>query len=209
MRKLVTIVGGLLLGLASDRVLAEDKLIGGISLFYFDEDATRNALINGTNRSVKTTTNYTFFGLGLCYAMDAFCLGLKYIQDDITTKVRSSVAESEELTRLKGLGLSLGYSGENLIAQAVYIIDGTKTLSEQDLQPFGGSGTGSVVYPAKSAYVIDIGYGFKLASMRIGPLLSISKFAYSKVKAAGTTTDLPTQEKDDFIVPHLALWVDF
>ncbi len=208
MRRILETLVSLLLLLSSERLLGQNKLVANLSLFYFDQAAVRNVQVNSVDTSVKTETTYTFLSLGLCYAWDAFCLGVKYVQDDIENKVSSSRGGTTVTTRLKGLGLSVGYTSDTLVAQGVYLLDGSKTIDEQDLSDFGGTGTGTLVYPAKSGYVIEIGYGFKIASVRVGPLLTITNFTYKKVKVEGQSIELSAQEKDDFIVPQLGLWLD-
>lgn len=192
----------------SGQLYAQNKLVTNLSIFYLDEAGVRNVPVNGVDQTLKAQETRTLFGAGLCYAFDSFCLGIKYAQYDIETKASLAGTESESKTSIKGLGLSLGYTSDTFVAHAVWLLNASKSIDAQDLRNYGGTGTDAIEFPAKSGYIIDVGYGFKVASVRVGPLLSVMNFNYTKAKYQGTTYTLPKTEKDDLIVPQLALWMD-
>lgn len=174
-------------------------LTPSVSLIYFKE-GSRRAVENtaNPNDSTKSQNVYTFVNLGVCYNLNGICLGLKYLQGEIESK--STVPGWSETTKAvyTAPGLTLGYSGpEGIVAHATWLLNAKKTIEDR-----------STVYYAKSAWIAELGYGFQISSVRIGPLLGLYNFKFNKRDVAGVKSDLQPSEQDDFILPQVALWVD-
>lgn len=174
-------------------------LTPSFSLGYFKEGGRR--VVDSTPNpgdSTKSSTVYTFANLGVCYNLSGLCLGLKYFQGEIETKVSSPGFSGTQKAVLTAPGLTVGYSGqEGIVAHATWLLAAKKTVEDE-----------STVYLAKSAWIAELGYGFKLSSVRVGPLLGIYKFRWKERDIAGSKSDLKPSEEDDFIMPQVALWVD-
>ncbi|RZA12551.1 MAG: hypothetical protein EOP10_31240 [Proteobacteria bacterium] len=174
-------------------------LTPSLSLIYFKE-GSRRAIESTpqTNDSVKSQNVYTFVNLGVCYNLSGICLGLKYLQGEIESKSTLPGSSGTSKTVYTAPGLTVGYSGaEGIVAHASWLLGAKKTIEGK-----------STTYFAKSAWIAELGYGFKVSSVRIGPLLGIYNFKFNKRDVAGVKTDLRPNEQDDFILPQVALWVD-
>lgn len=188
--------------LISGPLLADGVLTPSFSAFYFSETTKRN--INGpgvTDISLKTKTTYTFMALGACYTIESICLGLKYLQAEKNVNTTSSLGSGVATQTLTGPALTLGYSGPSgFLAHFNYFFASKKQLDV--------SGETVRVYPVKTGYTFEVGYGAQLGSVRVGPLLGIYQFTYTEMKQNGVTTKLDTKEADDFLVPQVGVWVD-
>lgn len=186
-------------------------LTGEIALFYMNDGGVRSLTDNNDQPyTLKTKTNYTFTALGFCYRMDWFCIGLKYLQGSIEERTSDS-SSSASLTTTEtysGPGITLGASVNEWVAHATFLIGAQKRITDKISNGFSSSSTG-LRYPAQSATLLDLGYGFKVGSVRVGPLLSVLHMDYKKRINNGATETLPSKESDDFIMPHFALWMDF
>lgn len=196
LRTLVLALAPLLL-LASQA--SAQVLTPSLSLGYFKE---------GSRRAIETTPDpgdstkhqnvYTFVNLGVCYNLNGLCLGLKYMQGELESKTTIPGTSGTGKTVFTAPGLTLGYSGpEGIVAHASLLLNAKKTLEDH-----------STVYYAKSAWVAELGYGFQVSSVRVGPLLGIYNFRWKERDVAGVKTKLRPSEEDNFILPQLALWVD-
>lgn len=196
--------------LVAGRSEAASQLVTHFSLFYFSEYSARSVENGDNDYLVKNKDTYTFLSLGLCYNISPLCLGLKYLQSDKDSSLSRSGnrGDSKSLMRIKGPGLTLGYADDSLFAEAVYYIGASKELSNGDTSLFGGDGSADLVFPVARGLSLEVGYGFKAGSVRVGPLLSINSFTYKKVSFAGRSVALPADEKDEFWVPQVAIWVD-
>ncbi len=195
--RFISIIALFMLSFASP--LSAQTLTPSLSALYFKE-GTRRAVENTTDPSDSTReqNSYTFLSLGVCYRLDSICLGLKYLQGEIETKVASNSRSDTSKASFTAPGLTVGYSGtEGFVAHATWLISAKKTLINE-----------STTYFAKSAWVAELGYGFSLNSVRIGPLFGIYSFEWREKELAGNRVNLSPSETDDFILPQLALWVD-
>jgi hypothetical protein len=186
-------------------------MTGEIALFYMNDSGVRSLTDNNDEPyTLKSKTNYTFTALGFCYRMDWFCIGLKYLQSSIEEKNSDSRSNASLTTTesYTGPGITLGASVNEWVAHATFMIGAQKRITEKVSTSFSSSSTG-VRYPAQSATLLDLGYGFKVGSLRVGPLLSVLHMDYKKRIYNGVTETLPSKESDDFIMPHFALWMDF
>ena len=188
-----------LIALISSRTAAAQVLTPSLSLFYFSNGSkTDYAATANTNDSTKRKDTYTFINLGVCYNLNGLCLGLKYLQGELETKTSSPAGNGISTAVFHGPGLTLGYSGaEGLVAHGSVLL-GTK----KDIESV------STTYYCKSAYVIELGYGFKVSSVRVGPLLGIYQFTYNKREVDGVSASLKPNESDAFVMPQVGLWVD-
>ncbi len=174
-------------------------LTPSLSLFYFQNATKRDypSTADTTDRITQKET-YTFINLGVCYNLRGLCLGLKYLQGELATKVSSPGNPSASTAVFHGPGISLGYSGaEGIVAHASVLLAAKKSIE-----------TLSTTFFCKSAYIIELGYGFKVSSVRVGPLLGIYQFEYNKKEVNGVSTSLKPKESDKFVMPQLALWID-
>jgi hypothetical protein len=188
-----------------------ESLTAEIALFYMNDGGTRSLTDNNDEPyTLKTKTNYTFTALGFCYRLNWFCIGLKYLQGSVETRSSNSNSNTSITTTesYSGPGVTLGASVNEWVAHATFLIGGQKRITDKVDNGFSSASTG-VRYPAQSATLLDLGYGFKIGSVRVGPLLSILHMDYKKRIYNGNTESLPSKESDDFIMPHFALWVDF
>ncbi|WP_141733078.1 hypothetical protein [Oligoflexus tunisiensis] len=200
----------LFLGMMEPLAQAE-SLTAEIALFYMNDSGVRSLTDNNDEPyTLKTKTNYTFTALGFCYRMDWFCIGLKYLQGGVETRASNSTSSTSVTSTetFSGPGVTLGASVNEWVAHATFLIGGQKRVNDKVDNGFSSSTTG-VKYPASSATLLDLGYGFQVGSVRVGPLLSVLHMDYKKRIYNGTTESLPSKESDDFIMPHFALWVDF
>jgi hypothetical protein len=197
MLRTLGIVFGLLL-ITGNKASAQ-ILTPSLSLIYFEEGSRRAVETTpDPNDSVKAKNVYTFVNLGVCYNLNGLCLGLKYLQGEIESKLTAPGSSGTQKTIYTAPGLTLGYSGpEGVVAHATWLLGAKKTIE-------GASTT----YFAKSAWIAELGYGFKVSSVRIGPLLGIYNFKFDKRDVAGQRSHLRPSEQDDFILPQVALWVD-
>ncbi len=201
---------GLMLG--SGTVWAADGLTGELGLFYMTDSGVRSLTDNSDQAyTVKTKTNYTFLSLGLCYRLEWFCIGLKYLDGTVEQKTSNSSSGSSgtNTETFSGPGLTLGYSSGEWVAHASMLFGAQKKINDETADRFGGSSSTGTRYPAKSATILDLGYGFKVGNLRLGPLLSILHMEYNQRYSGGQKETLPSKESDDFIMPHFALWMDF
>lgn len=200
----------LVCSLPAGKSQAAGQLVTHLSLFYFTDHRERSVEAGDNDYLVKQKDHYTFMSLGLCYQVNPLCLGVKYTQYDKESSLNrtGNRGSSKNLTRMKGPGLSIGYADDSIFAQGVYYLGATKEINDSDMTVYGGTGSGDLVYPVAKAYSLELGYGFKAGSVRVGPLLSITSFTYEKVSFAGSSIKLPADEKDEFIVPQVAIWVD-
>lgn len=192
-------------------VALAEVLTGELGLFYMNDNTVRSLTdTNGDPYTLKTKTTYTFTALGFCYRIDWICVGLKYLQGTIEERSSDSSSSVSWTTTetFTGPGLTLGASVDEWVIHGTYLISAQKKIGDKVSNGSSSTSTG-VRYPAKSATVIDLGYGFKVGSVRIGPLLSILHMDYKKRIYNGVTETLPAKESDDFIMPHFALWMDF
>jgi hypothetical protein len=188
-----------------------DGLTGELALFYMNDSGVRSLTdSNDEPYTLKTKTNYTFTALGFCYRMDWFCIGLKYVQGSIEERSSNSNSNSSltSTETYSGPGISLGASVDEWVAHATFLIGGQKKITDKISNQFSSSSTGTR-YPAQTATLLDLGYGFKIGSVRVGPLLSVLHMDYKKRIYNGATETLPSKESDDFIMPHFAVWMDF
>lgn len=186
-------------------------LTGDLALFYMNDSGERSLTDNNDQPyTLKTKTNYTFTAFGFCYRMDWFCIGLKYLQGSIEERTSDSSSSASLTTTetFSGPGIKLGASVNEWVVHATYLIGAKKRITDKLSNGFSSSSTG-VTYPAQSATLIDLGYGFKVGSVRVGPLLSVLHMDYKKRTYNGATETLPSKESDDFIMPHFAIWMDF
>ena len=198
--------------LAASPALAAGVLTGELGLFYMNDSSVRSfADVNDQPYTQKTKTNYTFSSLGICYRLDWFCVGLKYLQGSIEENSSDSRtgASAVATETFSGPGLTLGYSNMEWVVHGTYLIGAQKKLSNKLSNSSGASTSSGERYPAKVATIIDVGYGFKVGSLRIGPLLSVLHMDYKERYVNGSKESLSSKESDDFIMPHFALWMDF
>jgi hypothetical protein len=192
-------------------VARADGFTGELALFYMNDSSVRSLTDNNDQPyTLKSKTNYTFTALGFCYRMDWFCIGLKYLQGGIEERTSDS-SSSNSLTSTEtysGPGISLGASVNEWVAHATFLIGAEKKITDKLSNGLSGAST-AVKYPAQAASLIDLGYGFKVGNMRVGPLLSVLHMDYKKRISDGSSETLPAKESDDFIMPHFALWMDF
>lgn len=188
--------------LISGPLLANGVLTPSLSAFYFAETSKRNLTgSGGQDYSQKTKTTYTFMSLGACYTIESICFGLKYLQAEKEINATSEFGNDVATSTWTGPALTLGYSDPGgLVAHLNYYVSAKKQLEI--------SGEAVRIYPVKTGYTFEIGYGAKVGSVRLGPVVGIYQFTYSEMKQGGVTTKLATKEADDFLMPQLALWVD-
>jgi len=184
---------------AGAEIATAQVLTPSLSLFYFQNQSKRDYPdTTNTSDSLKTKETYTFLNLGVCYNISGFCAGLKYLQGELETKVSSPGNPSPSTAVFHGPGLTLGYSGaEGIVAHGSVLLGAKKSIEQS-----------STTYTCKSAYIIELGYGFKVSSVRIGPLLGVYQFTYNKKEVKCASTSLKPNEGDTFIMPQLAMWVD-
>jgi hypothetical protein len=201
-------VVGFLLGFIGAQVAeAREGLTASLGVFYFTQGTeTPPDGDDSSQRRVAVTTNDTFVNAGVIYMFNLIGLGFRYLDGtiDTTTKISSPSfsSSSKAAVHYQGLGLSVGYS-EDLVLTATYLLNGTKTLGSAQ-----GSGSSTTTYPGTSAYLVDVGYGFKVSNVRIGPLISLLHFDYKDEVRNGETTHLSGTFTDTYIVPYCALWFD-
>src|SRR5690606_11405846 len=107
----------------------------------------------------------------------------------------------------EGFGASVGYS-EDLVVMATYLFNAEKSVSTTTTA-FGNTVSSGEAFPAKSAYLLELGYGFTVKNVRVGPMLSQFTYRYDKRVAAGVTSDLDGTYTDSYLLPQVALWMDF
>lgn len=188
-------------------------MTGELALFYMNDNSVRSLTdSNDQPYTLKTKTNYTFSALGFCYRIDWFCLGAKYLQGSVETRTSTSNNNSSltSTETFSGPGLTLGASVNEWVAHATFLISAQKRINDKTSNGFSSSTTG-MRYPARdgNAVVYDLGYGFRVGGVRIGPLLSFLKMDYKRRIYNGQTETLPSKEADEFIMPHFAIWADF
>lgn len=188
----------LFLWMGSGTAMAQ-VLTPSLSLFYFQDGSKRDYTATAAeNDSIKTKDTYTFINLGVCYNISGLCLGLKYLQGEIETKVSSPAEHGSSTAVFHGPGLTLGYSGpEGIVAHVSALLGAKKDIESS-----------STTYFCKSAYIYELGYGFKVSSVRVGPLLGIYQFSYNKREVNGVSASLKPNEGDNFVMPQVGLWVD-
>lgn len=198
--------------LSSQTLRAASAMTADFAAFYMNDQSSRS-LVDSQERSysLTTKTSYTFTALGLCYRYEVFCFGIKYLDGSVELESSNSSdgSTSVNIENFHGPGLTLGYSGAELIVHLTWLISAEKKLTDRTSSRAGSSLETSQRFPAKAPRVIDLGYGFKLGSVRVGPLLSILHMEYTNKIADGQTQALAQKESDDFIMPHFALWLDF
>ena len=192
-----------------DSARAKDGVTLDLSVVFL----STGSKVNTTNSEFfEQKEQFTFYSLKSCYVYKTFCLGLKYLSGDRDGE--SQYSESEQKIQTKrsysGFALTAGYSGDHLIAHYNHYLNMNRDVRTQTAFQGQNSGFSDVIsYPATSAYSLDLGYGFKVKQMRIGPQFSISHFTYSKRVSSSGETELEVQESEDFVLPFIALWLDF
>lgn len=210
MRQQFSCILTILLASLASPALAQNKLMFELPVMHFNLSESRAATAgDGSTYTRKTKTAHSYYGLGLCYVTGIWCFGAKYLAAERKSEYTASNTRnrSRGTTEMSGYGLTIGYQGGAALAHFTYLIEAEKRLGDTDALDFGGST--NTKYPAKLAYSIDLGYGFDVRGMRIGPLLRITHFEYDKIIVGSQTYSLERTEADDFIIPHFALWIDF
>lgn len=187
---------------------AGDKITFSVAAFKFIEGVEVPDDNNSSLDSVETTQDYQFIDVGVCYNMSFFCLGLKYIDSTITHETTyhwSNGATSQITTdrEFGGLGLKIGFTGDNLIAHGSYLIDPTLNETTQI-----GFASNTHTYNVTQAVIFDVGYGFKMKSLRIGPMLSLITFDVDKYNQENGT-EVEAEFTYSWTAPYFALWMDF
>lgn len=191
----------------SGNAFATDGLAVNLGLFYFSHTSGAH---EGQN-DVEETDTTTFYTLGACYRFTGgFCGGLKYTAGEAKTESETSTngvsaTSTEKTNTWNGIGASIGYAGQEFSVIGTYFIDPKRTDKNSSV-----SSSTTEVYSGGMAYQIDLGWGFKVKSFQIGPMLSIVHFDYKKYKADGADeVDLDATLKDDFMIPAFAMWLNF
>ncbi|MBC7531015.1 MAG: hypothetical protein H7318_05505 [Oligoflexus sp.] len=198
MSRFLFVITTLLLWMGTETATAQ-VFTPSLSLFYF-QDATKREDTNTASEkdSIKVKETYNFINLGVCYNLGGFCLGLKYLQGELETKTASTFVNTHSTAVFHGPGVTLGYSGpEGIVAHLSLLLGGKKDIEATN-----------TTYTCKQCYIAELGYGFKVSSVRIGPLLGIYDFTYNKRELNGVTSRLHPDEGDKFIMPQVAVWVD-
>ncbi len=186
-----------ILTFAAGEAKAGNVMTPSLSLFYF-QDAAKRDVPGSTSQSTKSKTTYTFVNLGVCYNLEGLCLGLKYLQGEVENHTSGPGTNGSSIAKIHGPGLTVGYSNsDGLVAHLTYMLDTKKDID-------GASTT----YTCKTCYVAELGYGFKVSSIRVGPLLGLYQFSYDHKDVNGTRTALKPYEEDHYIMPQVALWFD-
>lgn len=198
MLRFLFLVFSLLVWIQAEAAVAQ-VLTPSLSLFHFSDGSKREYPASADEHdSIKYKKTYTFINLGVCYNINGFCLGLKYLQGEIESKISAPNANGKSTSVFHGPGLTLGYSGpEGIVAHVSALLGAKKDIEDE-----------STTYFCKSAYILELGYGFKVSSVRIGPLLGLYQFEYNKREINGVKSSMKPNEGDTFIMPQLALWVD-
>ncbi|MBC7659416.1 MAG: hypothetical protein H7249_06880 [Chitinophagaceae bacterium] len=183
---------------ATDRAEAQ-IMTPSLSLFYMQTSSkTQIPETADVHDSTRSTTIYNFVNLGVCYNIGGFCLGLKYLQGQVTSNVSAPGQKTSSTVLFHGPGITAGYSGsEGVVAHATLLLAAKKDIPSE-----------SKTYSARTAYMLELGYGFKVGTARIGPLLSLYQFNYDKRDINGKSSSLSPQEEDHFILPQLGFWLD-
>lgn len=201
--------GVLILCYQTSPLLAQAKYTVDISAFYLNLGESRTLQAgDGSTYTRTTTTTHQFYGLGFCYVSGIWCFGAKYMAGEREAEISDSNSNSTGVStiELSGYGVTVGYQGQQAMAHATYLFSAEKRLGDTDAAALGGDTR--VEYPASMAYILDLGYAIPLQGVRIGPLLRITHFEYKERTVSGQSYSLDRTEKDDFIVPHFALWLD-
>jgi len=181
------------------------KLNVNLGLFVFEHKNEAPDLSDpeGAGNPQKVENKWQFLTLGGCFDFnDGFCGGLKLTDGTLVNKTNSGKTE----TKWSGLGVSLGYIDDGGFSGIfTYFFDGKKELKSDNFK---------ISYTESQAYQLDLGYGFKVQSVKVGPMLSIIHFDFAKVKSSGfgagnIDSTIKPKEKDDFIIPSFAVWADF
>ena len=175
---------------------AASDLAVDLALLYLDQGQVTES-DSGTKTSQGTVDTYLHGGVCYFISGDA-CLGIKYVskEKEIETSVESSNASAESVDKQQwsGLGLSVGYRYNQVNVRASYLIDGQYERATTSY--FGGP-----------AYMLEAGYGFKVNSAMIGPMLSYGKFSYTKTKVGSVETELANELSDEWVIPSIAVWL--
>ena len=183
-----------------------DKVVGSLGLFKFTQSTEGE---NSNDVEVKTETDYQFVHLGFCYVTNQICLGLRYLDATIVEKDTYSDANYEwangtSSIKYSGFGVKIGFSGDiGLILH--YSLMLTPTMVVEDARTWSES---TVTYNVKNASIIDVGYGFEVNNLRVGPLFSIIDFA-ADTYDDDDEQDVESPRTDSFLAPHIAFWIDF
>ena len=184
---------------------AGDKPSGSIDVFKFNKSGE----VEGQNSRSKIESDHLYVDIGFCYTMGSICLGFKYLDATETTTTTttwdfsSSPSETVSETKFGGFGAKVGLSGEGFVGHYSYML--------QPQMSTGGTESSSSTsrrYKVSSASVIDIGYGFKVKKLQVGPMLSMIDY-----KVSGYTDESGVETSVDYsysyTVPYFSLWVDF
>ena len=188
---------------------SKDGIVGSGALFYFTEGTEVPSSTTGVE-SIKYTTEYTYLDLGFCYNMGVICLGAKYLDAKVKNDIKyvltngiSTTGTFGSETAFGGVALKAGFSGQALIAHASYFIN--PTLTDTTLSGFASN---TLTYNVTAATAVDIGYGFKLKGMRIGPMISAISFDVSGyTQEDGVEVDQKLTY--NYTAPYFAIWIDF
>ncbi len=198
MNKIMYLLTGLLLSSAA--FAQNGGVVLDISAFYFQTNDER-ASADGSS-TTKYEQSYLFWGLGICYQFAPFCIGGKYFTGEIGTLNSNGIIDGS--IEYEGFGVSAGYVNNGWSLQLAYLLDAEKRIGDA-----GFGGDTAIEYPAKQAYLVDIGYGFNMGSFLAGPMLRVSEFSYKKRVINGQSQALPATEKDGYQMPMLAIWAFF
>ena len=184
--------------LSSSSVFAQAML--DVNAFYLEKEEQRSS--NDGTQTYEYTNQQLFFGLGICFQTDVWCFGGKYLRGEIGGKNHSGLLDGS--VELEGFGVSAGYVGAPFFAQLTYFIEAEKRYGDGGL-----GGDTNEEYPAETAYMLDIGYGFNVGSIFFGPNLKWFQFKYTQRTLNGQTQSLLRTEKDIYLMPMFSMWTFF
>ena len=186
--------------------LAGDRISGSVGFFLFTDPGDDLWV---SDRSYEASTEYQFINAGVCYITSQICMGASYLEAGVANKISYASSNDdwrngEATTKYSGLGFKIGYSGDaGLVATYTHLITPKMEVTEE--RKFSTIITN---YRVQVANMIDIGYGFKVADLHFGPLLSQVSFVMNKYTDS-EGNDVEVSRTDTFRIPYLAIWLDF
>ena len=181
-------------------VQAADNLSLQFGLFYLSHTEKQSLFNTSQSVTQKIQQTHTFTHLGFCYKIGGFCLGLRYQDNELDTSTTLGNGEALTKTRWVGPALSLGYNQDSLVALLHIMFGAKKTIDYE--------GSALVTYQCDQATIVELGYGFRLANVRVGPLVSLYEFSYNIRQQSGVSETLNPKAGDRSLIPQMALWID-
>ena len=179
---------------------AQEGFMLDANAFYFQKEEERSD--NSGTTVTNYDTQYLFLGLGICYLSGPWCFGGKYLRGEIGATNSNGLLDGS--VELEGFGASAGYVADGFAAQLTYLFQAEKRFGDGGL---GGNTT--LEYPAKEAFMLDIGYGFNAGSVFFGPNLKWFQFKYDERTINGQSQSLNGEETETYLLPMFSIWTFF